>query len=184
MTLQAFKRPVWGGSLSFQAWRCVVWYGNIKPEARNSRTTSDGAQFISRDDARRFIRRVEFGGGKLCALRPVVNPSFWYESLAEFDAIGSWSLAEIEAWKLDRKCKRRRVELLTAPELATWALAHGWTCEPCPFPLYDEEGIEGWTWEAPDGREWQVIHDEPGPAPIDGDELPAAMVAEWIKAQE
>ena len=28
---------------------------------------------------------------------------------------------------------------------------------PCKVSLYDEEGIEGWRFDHPDGREWTVI---------------------------
>lgn len=46
-------------------------------------------------------------------------------------------------------------------------LAHGWTVEMCS--MYDEEGVDGWRWEAPDGEEFYVsgVHEDGPVAPDD-----------------
>src|SRR5690606_9601390 len=38
--------------------------------------------------------------------------------------------------------------------------------EPEKASLYDEEGIEGWRWTHPDGREWTETGDWSEPAPL------------------
>ncbi len=42
-------------------------------------------------------------------------------------------------------------------DLMLWALTHTWTVEQ--VSLYDEEGVEGWRWTAPNGDEFDVIGD-------------------------
>jgi len=37
--------------------------------------------------------------------------------------------------------------------------------EPEPFSMYDEEGVEGWLWTHPDGRQWSEMGSWDKPAP-------------------
>ena len=48
---------------------------------------------------------------------------------------------------------------------AAAALHSGWSVNP--VSLYDEEGVEGWEWFAPDGAEFEIVgnHDDPPPWP-------------------
>lgn len=77
------------------AYRCIVWHGNIQPEFRNSTTLSDGAIFSAAEDASAFCRRVAGEGGKVHSVRMIKNPTHWYDSLAEYDRLGSMTAAEL-----------------------------------------------------------------------------------------
>lgn len=59
-------------------------------------------------------------------------------------------------------------------------IAQGWTVSM--VSLYDEEGVEGWTWTSPDGEEFTVIGgwDDPPPLP----ELPKGPTPEDIARRE
>lgn len=49
--------------------------------------------------------------------------------------------------------------LCAAPDLVE-AIEVAHACgEPHKKSLYDEEGVEGWRWQHPDGREWSVMGD-------------------------
>lgn len=51
---------------------------------------------------------------------------------------------------------------------------------PDKFSMYDEEGVEGWKWIHPDGREWVDIgdwNDDPPPHPIINEAIAAAKGA-------
>lgn len=80
-----------------EAYRVIVWHGNISPEHRDNTTLSDGAQFRHLNDAEEYIRRVVGGGGKLMRIQAIENPTFWFESLDEYDRMGSMTADEIHA---------------------------------------------------------------------------------------
>lgn len=56
--------------------------------------------------------------------------------------------------------------IAAAPELLEAAVVQHECGHPSPVSLYDEEGIEGWRWTHPDGREWEVVGDWSESAPM------------------
>lgn len=162
-----------------RAYRVVVWYPNIKPEDRDSRTLSDGAQFAKQADAVAFARRVRLSGGAVKCTQTIEDPTIWYASLAEFDRFGRRSLAEIEQWKA-----RFHLAVPNDDELRQWALANGW--DASRVSLYDEEGIEGWQWTDRDGSEYYETGDWSEPPAI-GDEwstLRLALIVDYVTTME
>lgn len=56
-----------------------------------------------------------------------------------------------------------------APEMLEALRISALCGQPNSTILYDEEGVEGWLWTAPDGREWTAIgswDEEPPPHPL------------------
>lgn len=67
--------------------------------------------------------------------------------------------------------------MVTDQSLYNRALALGWEAEPTS--LFDEEGVEGWTWTSPDGYEESVVGEWNQTPP-----LPMPLYLELIKETE
>ncbi len=65
----------------------------------------------------------------------------------------------------------------TCEDLYFRALALGWEVEPAS--LFDEEGVEGWTWTSPDGYEESVVREWNETPP-----LPMSLYLELTKETE
>lgn len=78
-----------------RTYRIICWHGNIKPEDRDSRTLSDGAQFLHPEDAVAFVRRVVVNGGEIHSVKIVDPATFAYRSIEEYDSIGKMSTDQI-----------------------------------------------------------------------------------------
>ena len=65
----------------------------------------------------------------------------------------------------------RHMEMLDEA-VRTVASITGWTHRT--IAMYDEEGVEGWCWESPDGREIEVMGDWEGESSVN-EELQAAV---------
>lgn len=57
---------------------------------------------------------------------------------------------------------------ITDAQVAELATANGWTIEKASF--YDDEGVEGFTWTAPNGESFDVLGDW-GDPPTSGDKI-------------
>ena len=82
------------------AYRVIYWSGRIKAEDRNMRTLSDGAQFLHLADAVAFAFRIKNAGGKILRVETVQRPTFWYESLEEYDRTSTMTADEIRDIRL------------------------------------------------------------------------------------
>lgn len=82
-----------------------------------------------------------------------------YSYLTKEEAISAWNTRATLHESADTKAY-------------AFAFLNGWSVRK--VFLYDEEGVEGWTWDSPSGQEISEIgvHDEPPPIP---DALIAAM---------
>lgn len=56
--------------------------------------------------------------------------------------------------------------IAAAPDMLEACLVAVACGQPEKASLYDEEGVEGWIWNHPDGREWAEIGDWNEPAPM------------------
>jgi hypothetical protein len=88
-----------------------------------------------------------------CDLPDVLN------TLAALPNVGTPSIlqSEGETWLTF-------LDFLRRVQAAQDLLANGWTVQK--VSMYDEEGVEGWQWTAPDGREENVIGDWEGAPPV------------------
>jgi hypothetical protein len=64
---------------------------------------------------------------------------------------------------------------VTDTQLAQLALDHGWGASRTT--LYDEDGVEGWLWAAPNGSEYTVMGDWTAPTIGEDDRLRSAIIA-------
>lgn len=56
--------------------------------------------------------------------------------------------------------------IASAPDLLEAAIVQHECGPPSAVMLYDEEGIEGWRWTHPDGRDWEETGDWSEPVPM------------------
>ena len=82
------------------AYRVIYWSSRIDVDDRNSRTLSDGAQFRRLGDAVGFAFRIKNSGGAILHVQLIQRPTFWYESLEEYDRISVMPADEIRDIRL------------------------------------------------------------------------------------
>ena len=73
--------------------RVTGWYHSMKPEHRSSRTLSEVVR-RRRSDAELFKQRMRW-----VSVIAIDRPSMWFESVAHFDRLGRYSVAELEYLK-------------------------------------------------------------------------------------
>lgn len=66
-------------------------------------------------------------------------------------------LAEVRHCRATQDVKADARLIAAAPELLEALHVVSECGDPCKVSLYDEEGIEGWRWTHPDGREWEEV---------------------------
>lgn len=72
----------------------TCWFGNILPENRSPSNISDGAVFRTEKATADFIRMVFVNGGEISSITESEG-GWWFESLKEYNRLGSMSLEEL-----------------------------------------------------------------------------------------
>lgn len=82
-----------------KAFRVVCWMPNIKPEDRNNRNMSDGAQFRQKSDAIKWSQSITIRGGLIQSIQTIENSTFGYRSIEEYENLGRMTLQQLEEIK-------------------------------------------------------------------------------------
>lgn len=82
------------------AFRVVVCYGSFAPDNPGPASMSDRAVFANPADVIAYRMQVESAGGKVVSVHKIIAPQFWYESLDQFNRLGTMTAAELKEWRL------------------------------------------------------------------------------------